>query len=67
MKLVLNTSPIIFLNKINSLHLLIDSVKTIFVPQGVVDELLDYTLPDSLHLCEVSEDGAAFVRGAIGQ
>ncbi|MCK5191057.1 MAG: DUF3368 domain-containing protein [Methylococcales bacterium] len=67
MKLVLNTSPIIFLNKINSLHLLIDSVKTIFVPQGVVDELLDYTLPDSLHRCEVSEVGAAFVRGAIGQ
>ena len=67
MKLVLNTSPIIFLSKINSLHLLIDSVKTIFVLQGVADELLDYTLPDSLHLCEVSEVGAAFVRGAIGQ
>lgn len=67
MKLVLNTSPIIFLSKINSLHLLIDSVKTIFVPQGVADELLDYTLPDSLHLSEVSEVGAAFVRGAIGQ
>ena len=40
MKLVLNTSPVIFLGKINCLHLLIDSVNTVFIPQVVLDDLL---------------------------
>ena len=66
MKFVLNTSPVIFLGKINCLHLLIESVNTIFIPQRVADELLDNKLQAQLELREVSQIGAAYVRGAIG-
>jgi predicted nucleic acid-binding protein len=42
-KIVLNTSPIIFLGKIESLGLLQDCVDDIYAPKGVIDELRDYT------------------------
>jgi len=41
-------------------------VNTIFIPQGVADELRDDNLQTQLALCEVSQIGAAYVRGTIG-
>ncbi len=41
-------------------------MNTIFIPQGVADELRDDNLQTQLALCEVSQIGAAYVRGTIG-
>ncbi|EIC30229.1 MULTISPECIES: DUF3368 domain-containing protein [Methylomicrobium] len=67
MKIVLNTSPIIFLGKIESLGLLQDCVDDIFAPKAVIDELCDYTLPYFIKVRPLSDIGAAYVQGALGQ
>lgn len=67
MKIVLNTSPIIFLGKIDSLHLLPDCIDDIYAPQAVVDELRDFAAPNFIKVCSLSDIGAAFVQGALGQ
>ena len=40
-----NTSPIIFLSKINQLELLEKCFSEVYVPEVVLDELTDYTAP----------------------
>lgn len=67
MKIVLNTSPVIFLSKIACLQLLADCVQEIYVPQGVVDELHEYKLPACITSCKLSEISSAYVRGALGR
>ena len=67
MKIVLNTSPVIFLSKIDSLHLLVDCVDDIYVPQAVIEELRDYALPTFIIVHSLTAIGAAYVQGALGQ
>ena len=67
MKIVLNTSPIIFLGKINCLHLLENCVSEVFVPKNVVNELGDYTLPHFINIKSLSVIGTAYLKGAIGR
>lgn len=66
-KIVLNTSPIIFLSKIDCLKVLSECFAEIYVLQGVVDELQDYPLPANMQTSILSSEGAAFVRGALGR
>ncbi len=67
MKIVLNTSPIIFLGKINCLHLLENCVNEVFVPENVVHELGNYTLPHFINIKSLSVIGTAYLKGAIGR
>jgi predicted nucleic acid-binding protein len=46
MNVVSNTSPIIFLSKIEALDLLPQCFDKIFIPQAVVEELRDLSSPD---------------------
>ncbi len=64
MKIVLNTSPIIFLSKIDSINFLADCIDEVYVPKGVVDELCGYELPSFIKVHTLSKTGAAYVRGA---
>jgi predicted nucleic acid-binding protein len=66
-KIVLNTSPIIFLGKIDCLKILTECFAEIYAPQGVVDELHDYPLPPNIQRLAVSSEGAAYVQGALGR
>jgi len=66
-KVVLNTSPIIFLGKIDCLKVLTECFAEIYVPQGVIDELQDYPLPVNMQISNLSSEGAAYVRGALGR
>lgn len=67
MRIVLNTSPIIFLSKVNSLVALNKCFSDVFVPQGVVDELHDCPLPHNMQICSLSTRGLAYVQGALGR
>lgn len=67
MKVVLNTSPIIFLGKIDGLKVLTECFAEIYVPQGVVGELHDYPLPANIQMRALSPEGGAYVRGALGR
>ena len=67
MKIVLNTSPIIFLSKIDSLHLLVDCVDDIYAPQAVIEELRDYSPPSFIKARSLSTNGAAYAQGALGR
>jgi predicted nucleic acid-binding protein len=66
-KIVLNTSPIIFLSKINCLSLLVDCANEVFTPTAVVTELHDYSLPGFINVQSLSVVGASYVQGALGQ
>lgn len=66
-KIVLNTSPIIFLSKIDCLELLTHCFPEIYVPHGVVQELCDYVLPTTIKTCSLSSNSAAYVQGALGR
>ena len=59
MRIVLNTSPIIFLGKINRLNLLEHCASHIVTPKNVVLELGDYELPDFIHVESLSMVGLA--------
>jgi predicted nucleic acid-binding protein len=65
-KIVLNTSPIIFLSKIDCLHLLADCVDEAYTPQAVIDELCDYCLPSFIKAQSISATGFAYTKGALG-
>lgn len=67
MKVVLNTSPIIFLGKIDCLKFLTKCFAEIYIPKGVVDELHDYPLPPNLQIRVLSSEGSAYVQGALGR
>ena len=65
--MVLNTSPIIFLSKIDCLHLLVDCVDDIYAPEAVIQELRDYAPPTFIKAQSPSAIGAAYIQGALGQ
>ena len=67
MKIVLNTSPIIFLSKIGALTLLGDCFTEIYAPLGVVDELHDFPIPTNIQVHSLSSQGTAYVQGALGR
>ena len=67
MKIVLNTSPIIFLSKIDCLKLLADCFDDIVTPDAVVHELHEYTLPEFIKDRSLSVIGTAYVQGALGR
>jgi len=67
MNLVLNTSPIIFLSKIQCLDVLSQCVDQISVPQQVVDELGDESLPEFIQIKSLSVASSAYVQGALGR
>ncbi len=67
MKIVMNTSPVIFLGKIGCLHLLRQCVTEVIIPEAVLQELGDYNLPDFIKIKVLSATGTAYVRGAFGQ
>ncbi len=67
MKFVLNTSPIIFLGKINCLGLLEQCASHIMTPKYVEHELGDYSLPDFIRVESLSMVGLAYVKGALGR
>ena len=53
MNIVLNTSPIIFLSKIDCLSSLSHCFDQVYVSKGVVSELLEYPLPTFIKQREV--------------
>ena len=67
MKIVLNTSPVIFLSKIESLGFLVDCVEEVNIPKAVVDELCEYKLPSFIQVRRLSITGSAYVSGALGR
>ena len=67
MKIVLNTSPIIFLSKIDSLKLLADCIDDIYAPEAVIDELHEYMPPAFIKSVTLSTIGKAYVQGALGR
>ncbi|MDD2759689.1 MAG: DUF3368 domain-containing protein [Methylomonas sp.] len=67
MKIVLNTSPIIFLSKIDALTLLADCFAEIFTSPGVVNELRDFPIPTNIKVRSLSSPGNAYVQGALGR
>lgn len=66
MKVVSNTSPIIFLSKIESLDLLSQCFEKVLIPQAVVKELRDLSPPDYIERATISTAGTNFVLGALG-
>ena len=67
MRIVLNTSPIIFLSKIDSLIYLADCIDEVYVSSGVVDELNECELPAFVNVQSISKESRAYVKGALGQ
>ncbi|MCF7964615.1 MAG: DUF3368 domain-containing protein [Methylobacter tundripaludum] len=67
MKIVLNTSPIIFLSKVDSLKLLAEVSDEIYTPAAVVNELHEVTPPPFIKAATLSAVGAAYVQGALGR
>ena len=66
MRLVVNASPLIFLDKVGGLSLLCDCFDEILVPPAVVSEIGTLRLPEHVLVKSLSAAGSAFVRGAEG-
>lgn len=66
MKLVVNASPLIFLDKVGGMPLLCDCFEEILVPPAVVSEIGTLRLPERIRAKALSTAGSAFVRGAVG-
>jgi len=67
MNIVLNTSPIIFLNKIQCLDVLMQCVDKITVPKQVINELGDEYVPNFIEVKALSVASSAYVQGALGR
>ncbi len=67
MIVVSNTSPLIFLAKVEALELLPQCFDRILVPHAVVKELGNFSLPSYLQSALISPVGKAFVKGATGR
>ena len=66
MNAVSNTSPLIFLSKIDALDLLSQCFDSIAIPEAVSGELNQLSLPDFISCEAISEFGHRFVLGSIG-
>lgn len=65
-KVVSNTSPLIFLSKIDALELLAQCFDDIAIPNAVTTELKGLVLPDFIIRKTISEFGSNYVKGALG-
>ena len=66
MNVVSNTSPLIFLSKIEALELLDVCFDSITIPIAVESELKELALPSYIQRQALSELGSYYVKGAIG-
>jgi predicted nucleic acid-binding protein len=66
MKVVSNTSPIIFLGHVNSLEILSSCFNKILIPKAVATELKAKQLPSMLESCQISVAGESFVNAHFG-
>ncbi len=64
-KVVSNTSPIIFLSKIEALDLLPQCFDQVMIPPSVSNELGDLLPPNYIKHIPISTAGQYFVRGAL--
>jgi predicted nucleic acid-binding protein len=64
---VSNTSPLIFLEKIDLLILLKKCFNKIVIPEKVMSEWGKKTIPDYITVKPVSEFGKSYVLGAVGR
>jgi len=62
-----NTSPLIFLEKSDSLNLLRNCFRNIYIPEGVKNEWHVKSMPSFISVHPISELGKSFVKGAIGR
>lgn len=67
MRVVSNTSPIIFLSKLNALHLLSECFSSVCIPRSVCKELGDIRLPEMVKVQDITPSGRQFVDGALGR
>ena len=67
MKAASDTSPIIFLSKLNALDILLECFDEVILPQAVKAELGNLTLPNGIRVQAVSVLGGEFVAGALGR
>jgi predicted nucleic acid-binding protein len=64
---VSNTSPLIFLEKIDSLNLLKNCFRSIYIPEGVKNEWGVKSIPSFISVHPISEFGKSFVKDSIGR
>ena len=64
---VSNTSPLIFLSKIDSLHLLNHCFTEIIIPDSVFAEWGAKSLPSFITIESLSQSSKSYVEGAIGR
>ena len=67
MKAVSNSSPLIFLGKVDALPLLAECFQSVSVPDAVMDELRGQLLPEFIKTHTLSVEGQGFVEGALGR
>ncbi|SMF96801.1 protein of unknown function [Methylomagnum ishizawai] len=67
MKVVSNTSPIIFLSKLRKLELLSECFGEVAIPQAVGHELGNGISLPGINVLPVSTGGQQFVEGALGR
>lgn len=66
-RVVSNTSPLIFLEKIQSLDLLHRCFQQVFIPEEVQKEWGAKVLPEFISVRSVSVAGKSYVEGAVGR
>jgi predicted nucleic acid-binding protein len=66
MNVVSNTSPIIFLAKINVLEILTCCFDKVYIPDAVKLELNGLRLPSTIEIQTINDVGKSFVKGALG-
>ena len=67
MMVVSNSSPLIFLGKVNALSVLADCFESVAVPDAVMGELQGQSLPGFIKPHTLSVGGQGFVEGALGR
>ena len=66
MKVVSNTSPLIFLSKLDALGLLEECFSSVSIPNAVIDELKGLVPPEFVARKSISKFGSSYVKGALG-
>lgn len=67
MRVVSNSSPLIFLGKLDALALLADCFESVAVPDAVMDEIQGHALPAFIKPHSLSAEGQGFIEGAVGR
>ncbi len=66
MKVVSNTSPLVFLSSVDSLDMLSSCFNHIFIPEAVVNEFGKDQLPEIIDIHRISIEGKTFVDSHYG-